>query len=158
VLKNGAPEKDGRRAARRIVIEHPVRRRHRCTEPGRVANPASICGGAARIFGCSTTGHAREQIPVIVGGGVNSHENRWRAGGRCAAARHGVAVTEEGDAHPNFKRVLAEAKPEDIATFMSVAGLPARAVKTPWLVKPQARGQAAGGSPADLRCAIGRTA
>src|SRR6185436_18049115 len=43
------------------------------------------------------------------------------------------AVSEEGDAHPNFKRVLAEAKPEDIVVFMSVAGLPARAVRTPWL-------------------------
>ena len=36
---------------------------------------------------------------------------------------------------PNFKRVLAEAKPEDIVTFMSVAGLPARAVRTPWLAR-----------------------
>jgi nitronate monooxygenase len=43
------------------------------------------------------------------------------------------AVTEEGDAHPNFKRVLAQAQPEDITTFMSCAGLPARAVRTPWL-------------------------
>jgi nitronate monooxygenase len=43
------------------------------------------------------------------------------------------AVTEECDAHPNFKRVLAEARPEDIVTFMSTAGLPARAVLTPWL-------------------------
>ena len=43
------------------------------------------------------------------------------------------AVTEEGDAHPNFKKVLVEARPEDIVTFMSVAGLPARAVRTPWL-------------------------
>ena len=43
------------------------------------------------------------------------------------------AVTVEGDAHPNFKRVLADARPEDIVTFMSVAGLPARAVLTPWL-------------------------
>ena len=31
--------------------------------------------------------------------------------------------------------MLAEAKPEDVATFMSVAGLPARAVATPWLAK-----------------------
>ena len=45
------------------------------------------------------------------------------------------AVTEEGDAHPEFKHVLAEAKPEDIVTFMSVAGLPARAVRTPWLAR-----------------------
>ena len=43
------------------------------------------------------------------------------------------AVTVEGDAHPEFKHVLAEARPEDIVTFMSVAGLPARAVATPWL-------------------------
>jgi nitronate monooxygenase len=43
------------------------------------------------------------------------------------------AVTTEGDAHPNFKRVLAEAKAVDIVTFTSVAGLPARAVRTPWL-------------------------
>ena len=45
------------------------------------------------------------------------------------------AVTEEGDAHPEFKRVLAEARAEDIVTFMSVAGLPARAVRTPWLAR-----------------------
>jgi nitronate monooxygenase len=43
------------------------------------------------------------------------------------------AVTEESDAHVNFKRVLAGARPEDIVTFMSVAGLPARAIRTPWL-------------------------
>ena len=29
--------------------------------------------------------------------------------------------------------MLAEAAPEDIVDFMSVAGLPARAVRTPWL-------------------------
>ncbi|MDE2360411.1 MAG: nitronate monooxygenase, partial [Betaproteobacteria bacterium] len=43
------------------------------------------------------------------------------------------AVTEEGDAAPEFKAVLAGAGPEDIVEFMSVAGLPARAVRTPWL-------------------------
>src|SRR6185312_11086408 len=45
------------------------------------------------------------------------------------------AVTAEGDADPAFKEVLANATPEDIVTFMSVAGLPARAVKTPWLAR-----------------------
>ena len=29
--------------------------------------------------------------------------------------------------------MLADAKPEEIVVFMSVAGLPARAVRTPWL-------------------------
>ncbi|WP_459623047.1 nitronate monooxygenase, partial [Burkholderia sp. 3C] len=43
------------------------------------------------------------------------------------------AVTEEGDAHPAFKQVLAQARPEDIVDFISVTGLPARAVRTPWL-------------------------
>jgi nitronate monooxygenase len=43
------------------------------------------------------------------------------------------AVTEEGDAHPAFKAVLAGAGSDRIVEFMSVAGLPARAVATPWL-------------------------
>jgi nitronate monooxygenase len=44
-------------------------------------------------------------------------------------------VTVESDAHAEFKRILAEAKPEDVVEFTSVAGLPARAVRTPWLAK-----------------------
>jgi nitronate monooxygenase len=43
------------------------------------------------------------------------------------------AVTQEGDAAESFKRVLLDAKPEEIVEFISVAGLPARAVRTPWL-------------------------
>jgi nitronate monooxygenase len=45
------------------------------------------------------------------------------------------AVTEEGDADPVFKEILTQARPEDLIEFTSVAGLPARAVKTPWLEK-----------------------
>ena len=55
------------------------------------------------------------------------------------------AVTQEGDAHPEFKRVLAEARDEDLVEFTSVAGLPARAVATPWLkayLKAESRLQA----------------
>lgn len=76
------------------------------------------------------------RIPLIPAGGINSHEKvRSLIDLGAAAVQLGTpfAVTEEGDAHPTFKRVLAEAKPEDIVTFMSVAGLPARAVRTPWL-------------------------
>ncbi len=79
-----------------------------------------------------------DRIPLIAAGGVNSP-------GRVAAARAAgadavqvgtpFATTEECDAHPNFKRVLAAARPEDIVVFMSVAGLPARAVRTPWLAR-----------------------
>jgi len=77
-----------------------------------------------------------ERIPLIVGGGIHTHEQvRELLALGASAVQIGTpfAVTEEGDAHPNFKKVLAEAKPEDIVTFMSVAGLPARAVLTPWL-------------------------
>jgi len=77
-------------------------------------------------------------IPLIVAGGINSPGRvREALGVGAAGVEVGTpyAVTEEGDAHPNFKRVLAEARPEDIVTFMSVAGLPARAVRTPWLAR-----------------------
>lgn len=81
-------------------------------------------------------GIARERIPLIAAGGINSPEQvRLLLALGAAAVQLGTpfAVTVEGDAHPGFKQVLAEAGPEDIVTFMSVAGLPARAVLTPWL-------------------------
>jgi len=77
-----------------------------------------------------------EDVPLIVAGGINSHEavRKWLgAGANGVQVGTPFAVTEEGDAHPNFKQVLANAKPEDIVDFVSVTGLPARAVKTPWL-------------------------
>ena len=77
-----------------------------------------------------------EKIPLIPGGGIHTHEQvRALLQMGAAAVQIGTpfAVTEEGDADIAFKRVLAEAKPENIVTFMSVAGLPARAVLTPWL-------------------------
>jgi nitronate monooxygenase len=76
------------------------------------------------------------RIPLIVAGGISSPEqvrSLFALGAAGVQLGTAFAVTEECDAHPNFKRVLAQAKPEDIITFMSVAGLPARAVKTPWL-------------------------
>jgi nitronate monooxygenase len=85
----------------------------------------------------ASLGITRADVPVIVAGGINSHEAVCRRLG--AGGADGVqigtpfAVTEEGDAHPNFKRVLADARPEDIVDFVSVTGLPARAVNTPWL-------------------------
>jgi nitronate monooxygenase len=93
-----------------------------------------VLPAAARLF--EELGIA--PIPLIVAGGINSPA-RVREALALGAAGVQVgtpfAVTEEGDAHPNFKRVLAEARPEDIVTFMSVAGLPARAVRTPWLAR-----------------------
>jgi len=81
-------------------------------------------------------GLERERIPLIVAGGINSHAQvRALIGMGATAVQVGTAfaVTQEGDAHPVFKQVLAEAQPADIVTFVSVAGLPARAVLTPWL-------------------------
>ena len=81
-------------------------------------------------------GLARERIPLIVAGGIHSHEQVTQLFGLGAAAVQvgtPFAVTQEGDAHPDFKKVLADAQPDDIVTFMSCAGLPARAVRTPWL-------------------------
>ncbi len=75
-------------------------------------------------------------IPLIAAGGINSPALVDEVLGLGAAAVQvgtPFAVAEEGDAHPGFKRVLAEARREEIVVFMSVAGLPARAVRTPWL-------------------------
>lgn len=90
-------------------------------------------------------GIEREAVPLIVAGGIQSHaEVRRLLGFGASAVQLGTpfAVTTEGDADPAFKKVLATAKPEDIVTFMSVAGLPARAVLTPWLKNYLRREQA----------------
>jgi len=76
------------------------------------------------------------QVPLIAAGGIRSCEDIARVQGLgAAAAQLGTpfAVTSEGDASEEFKRVLAEAREEDVVEFTSVAGLPARAVATPWL-------------------------
>lgn len=105
-------------------------------------------------------GLERERIPMILAGGINSYEKvRGLLGLEASAVQIGTpfAVTLEGDAHPKFKQVLAEAGPEDIVTFMSVAGLPARAVKTPWLanyLKREGKLQACAKASRE-RCAIG---
>ncbi|MCL4800098.1 MAG: nitronate monooxygenase family protein [Burkholderiales bacterium] len=123
-----------------IVIEHPGR-------AGGHLGAASIAElgdprfeFAAVIAGVHTVldglGIARERVPIVAAGGVGTHADvRGLLALGAAAVQLGTAfaVTAEGDAHPDFKRVLAEARPEDIVTFTSVAGLPARAVRTPWL-------------------------
>ena len=147
-----------------IVIEHPLYAGGHlgAPNPAELANErfnfAEVLPGIFKVF--DDMGIARGQIPIIVGGGINSHEkllNALALGASAVQLGTPFAVTEEGDAHPNFKHVLADAKPEDIVTFMSVAGLPARAVNTPWLanyMKREAKLQAV--AKADpKRCAIG---
>jgi nitronate monooxygenase len=83
-----------------------------------------------------SAGIARDAIPLIPAGGINSHEQirqLFAIGASAVQLGTAFAVTEESDAAPAFKHVLANAEPKDIVEFMSVAGLPARAVRTPWL-------------------------
>ena len=63
---------------------------------------------------------------LILVGGQMSLDEQGRVVGNDIA-------TQARNAFEALKRVLAEATSKDIVTFMSVAGLPARAVRTPWL-------------------------
>lgn len=123
-----------------IVIEHPryagghlgATRTEEINDPRFDFEPA--LSGIFNII--KALGIERERIPLIPAGGINSYEKvRVLLDLGAAAVQVGTpfAVTTEGDAHEHFKQVLTQAQPEDIVTFMSVAGLPARAVLTPWL-------------------------
>jgi nitronate monooxygenase len=129
-----------RRLPDAIVLEHPryAGGHLGAADESDVLSPRfDFAGAIPAVLGIlKELGLERERIPLIAAGGVNSHEKvRALLGLGASAVQLGTAfaVTREGDAHPVFKRVLAEARPEDIVTFMSVAGLPARAVRTPWL-------------------------
>jgi nitronate monooxygenase len=77
-----------------------------------------------------------DEVPLIAAGGIGSCADIAHLQSLGAAAAQlgtAFAVTTESDAHPAFKRVLAQAKQDDLVEFTSVAGLPARAVATPWL-------------------------
>jgi len=123
-----------------IVIEHPryAGGHLGATRPEEINDPRfdfePVLTGIFKLL--RELGIERERIPLIPAGGINTHDkvrDLLALGASAVQIGTPFAVTEEGDAHPNFKKVLAEAKPEDIVTFMSVAGLPARAVLTPWL-------------------------
>lgn len=123
-----------------IVIENPKYAAGHlgASKPEDVDNPnfafPAVLEGTQELF--KELGIERERIPLITAGGINTHEQvreLFAMGASAVQLGTAFAVTEEGDAHINFKKVLAEAKPEDIVTFMSVAGLPARGVRTPWL-------------------------
>lgn len=95
---------------------------------------AEVIDGALALF--KRLGLESERIPLIAAGGIHRHAQvRELIGMGASAVQLGTpfAVTQEGDADPKFKQVLTEARPQDIVTFMSPAGLPARAVYTPWL-------------------------
>ncbi len=72
-------------------------------------------------------------FPVIAAGGVWDKKDidKFLALG-CAGVQMGTRFlgTYECDAHPNFKKVILEAKEEDIKLLKSPVGLPARGVLT----------------------------
>ena len=77
-------------------------------------------------------------IPLVAAGGIGTQEDirrLQRLGAAAVQLGTAFAVTAESDASLAFKEVLAGAQPEDLVEFTSVAGLPARAVRTPWLDK-----------------------
>ena len=147
-----------------IVIEHPryAGGHLGAPKPEEIADHrfdfAAVLEAVFQLF--KDLGMERERMPLILAGGINSHEkvrDLLAMGASAAQVGTPFAVTLEGDAHPTFKQVLAEAGPEDIVTFMSVAGLPARAVKTPWLanyLKRESKLQACAKAGRE-RCAIG---
>ena len=84
-----------------------------------------------------SAGYERD-IPLVAAGGISSREDIVRLQNMGASAVQmgtAFAVTRESNASEAFKQVLANAEPEDIVEFISCAGLPARAVRTPWLDK-----------------------
>jgi nitronate monooxygenase len=102
-----------------------------------LAGMLGVAGGLEQAFATfRPLGVERAAIPLVVAGGIRDHaqvRSLLAAGAAAVQLGTAFAVCQEGDAHPEFKRVLAGARPEDIVTFMSVAGLPARAVLTLWL-------------------------
>ncbi len=150
-----------------IVIEHPryAGGHLGATRLGEVNDPKfdfkRVLEEIQKVF--KDLGIALGQIPLIPAGGINSFQKLkelFDFGASGAQIGTPFAVTEECDAHPNFKKVLAEAQPQDIVTFMSAAGLPARAVLTPWLKNYLAKEQklraraspGCGQCPSKLQC------
>lgn len=125
-----------------IVIEHPkyagghlgAARKEDLDDPR--FNFEVVIPGVLQAY--KDLGIESENIPLIPAGGINSHERvgeLLRLGASAVQLGSAFAVTEEGDAHLEFKKILAGAQKEDVVEFMSCAGLPARAVRTPWLDK-----------------------
>lgn len=91
-----------------------------------------------------------EKIPLVLAGGMANFEKVSTAlkiwGANAVQIGTAFAVTQEGDAHVNFKKTLVGADTGQVVEFMSVAGLPARGVRTKFLnsyIKREAKLQAA---------------
>jgi len=144
-----------------IVIEHPryAGGHLGAPKPEEINDPKfdfkRVLGEIQKVFEQLSL----ERIPLIPAGGINSFDKikeLFKMGANAVQIGTPFAVTSEGDAHPRFKEVLLKARPEEIVTFMSAAGLPARAVLTPWLKKYLAREERvrARATPEKATCAV----
>ncbi|MCL2022637.1 MAG: nitronate monooxygenase family protein [Betaproteobacteria bacterium] len=100
----------------------------------------TVIPGILEVF--RDMGLEAEKIPLIPAGGIHSHKQvreLFALGASAVQLGTAFAVSEEGDAAPAFKQILLSATEETVVEFMSCAGLPARAVRTPWLEKYLAR-------------------
>lgn len=81
-----------------------------------------------------------KKIPIITGGGVSSPEKVQECfdfGADGIQAATCFITTKECDAHDNFKEVIRTATKDDIVIIKSPVGMPARAVKTPFVKRMQ---------------------
>ncbi len=124
-----------------IVIEHPRLAGGHLGAPriGDLQDPRFDFERAIpEVLAFFKTAGIEKEIPLIAAGGISHHDDIVRLQALGASAVQlgtAFAVTQECDAHHRFKEVLANAQPSDLVEFISVAGLPARAVRTPWLDK-----------------------
>jgi nitronate monooxygenase len=103
-------------------------------------------------------GIERERIALIVAGGVHAPAqvaSMLALGASAVQLGTPFAVSVEGDASEAFKRVLLDAGPADTVVFMSAAGLPARAVRTPWLMRYLDKEQRLQGKARAKPCTVG---
>lgn len=125
-----------------IVIEHPAYAGGHlgATRPEETNDPRfdfqTVIPGVLQVF--KEMELESEKIPLIPAGGIHSHEQvreLFALGASAVQLGTAFAATEECDAAPEFRQVLISATEETVVEFMSCAGLPARAVRTPWLEK-----------------------
>lgn len=77
-------------------------------------------------------------IPVIVAGGIFDHKDvecKMELGADGVQVASRFVVTEECDAHDNYKQAYIHARPSDIKIVISPVGMPGRAIWNPFLEK-----------------------
>lgn len=99
---------------------------------------SSYDGEIRRIIACA--GEYAEkyhsEIPVIVAGGIceaSQVQHMLSLGASGVQVATPFVATEECDAHPAFKEAYLKSRPEDLEIIVSPVGMPARAIRNPFL-------------------------